>query len=101
MYYYGGPWLIGPNIVGKNSETYRFLLAPKVLFNMVLRNTVGGNIMNVNNLLPQRFKHSVQSAPTKAGHSLLRLTMTLFGIRFALPSPFMRLAELTALRAWC
>ena len=26
--YYGGPLLIGPNIVSKNSEIYRFLSAP-------------------------------------------------------------------------
>ena len=29
---------MGPNIVGKNSETYRFLCIPQVLFNMGPRN---------------------------------------------------------------
>ena len=36
--YYGGPQLIGPNVDGKNSEVYRCLYVPKVLFNMVPRN---------------------------------------------------------------
>ena len=37
-YCYGGALLVGPNIVGINSEIYRFLCPPQVLFNMVPRN---------------------------------------------------------------
>ena len=44
--YYGGPSEIGPNIDGKNSEIYRFLCVPQVLFNMVprIRDAVGNTL---------------------------------------------------------
>ena len=38
--YYGEPWLIGPNIVGKNGIIYRFLCIPLVLLIMVPRNSI-------------------------------------------------------------
>ena len=34
-WYYGGPQLIGPDIIGKNTKIYGFLRVPQVLFNPV------------------------------------------------------------------
>ena len=37
-------YLVGPNIAGENSEIYRFLSVPQVVFNVVPRNTTGSTI---------------------------------------------------------
>ena len=46
--YYGGPQLIGPNIVKKNGQISRFLCSPQVLLTMVPRNRcLGSNPMKL------------------------------------------------------